>query len=339
MSGEGATGQVYDAAGNPLIISEARGGYTLYDPARIKIPEVQALQKEGDIVLHKKWFRHLKISLGATKQAIVLDADAYNPASGKHKDALEFVDPSNRPAYFVALQNSVRAAIVIALLKTEDALLESVLYMDLPLPEMIMKLNETFGDNTNHSLADILSEIMQTSGDLPKSYAGLISYMQQFLKLIRRYNDAGGSLSDPEALNMLMIKLSMCPLDQLSTILTIEKSEKIKDPNYSLAKFVNDLTSWASSEVDKPSNRYQKGNRQVMAVGRGSQVGRSRGNGNYKGRGPEAEAKVNMITIPMPGTIKMHIRINPRDEEKDPQVEEKEKKEKAKVKVLIMDSN
>jgi hypothetical protein len=61
------------------------------------------------MVLYKKWLRLLKILLGATKQAIVLDADAYNPASGKHKDALEFVDPSNRPAYFVALQNSVRA--------------------------------------------------------------------------------------------------------------------------------------------------------------------------------------------------------------------------------------
>ena len=216
---------------------------TLYDPARIKIPEVQALQKEGDIVLHKKWFRHLKISLGATKQAIVLDADAYNPASGKHKDALEFVDPSNRPAYFVALQNSVRAAIVIALLKSEDALLESVLYMDLPLPEMIMKLNETFGDNTNHSLADILSEIMETSGNLPRSHAGLINYLQKSLKLIRRYNDAGYNLSDPGALNMLIIKLSTCPLDQLQTMMTVAKGDKIKDPDYSLAKFVNGLTS------------------------------------------------------------------------------------------------
>ena len=46
MSGEGATGQVYDAAGNPLIISEARGGYTRYDPARIKIPEVRRYKEK-----------------------------------------------------------------------------------------------------------------------------------------------------------------------------------------------------------------------------------------------------------------------------------------------------
>ena len=126
-----------------------------------------------------------------------------------------------------------------ALLKSENALLQSVLDMDLSLPEMIKKLNTTFGDNTNHSLADILSEIMETSGNLPRSYAGLISYMQQFLKLIRRYNDAGGNLSDPEALNMLMIKLSTCPLDQLQTMITAAKTDKIKDPDYSLAKFVN----------------------------------------------------------------------------------------------------
>ena len=111
--------------------------------------------------------------------------------------------------------------------------------MDLSLPDIVKKLSETLGDNMNHSLADILSEIMQTSGDLPKSYAGLISYMQQFLKLIRRYNDAGGNLSDPEALNMLMIKLSTCPLDQLNTMITVAKTDKIKDPDYSLAKFVN----------------------------------------------------------------------------------------------------
>ena len=51
MSGEGATGPAFDAAGNELRIGPARGSMTLYDPARIKIPEVQALQKEGDIVL------------------------------------------------------------------------------------------------------------------------------------------------------------------------------------------------------------------------------------------------------------------------------------------------
>ena len=191
---------------------------------------------------------------------VVLYAEVYDPASAKHREALAFIEPSNRAAYFVALHKAVRARVYSALLKSENALLQSVLDMDLSLPEMIKKLNTTFGDNTNHSLADILSEIMETSGNLPRSYAGLISYMQQFLKLIRRYNDAGGNLSDPEALNMLMIKLSTCPLDQLQTMITVAKSEKIKDPDYSLSKFVNCLTSWASSEVDKPANRYQHGN-------------------------------------------------------------------------------
>ena len=155
---------------------------------------------------------------------------------------------------------AVRAKIYSTLLKTEDALLQSVLDMDLSLPDMIKKLNTTPGDNTNHSLADILSEIIETSGNLPRSYAGLINYLQKFFKLIRRYNDAGGILSDPGALNMLIIKLSTCPLDQPNIIITVAKTEKIKDPDCSLSKFVNCLTSWASSEVDKPANRYQHGN-------------------------------------------------------------------------------
>ena len=134
-----------------LRISPARGGMALYDPAKIRVPKVPKLQKEGAIVLYKKWLRHLYLSLRATKQAAVLDADVYNPASVKHKDALSFIDPSNRTAYFVALQNAVRATIVITLLKTEDALLESVLDKDLSLPDMIKKLSGTFGDNTNHS--------------------------------------------------------------------------------------------------------------------------------------------------------------------------------------------
>ena len=60
---------------------------------------------------------------------------------------------------------------------------------------------------------------META-NLPTSYAGLIRFNQQFVKLTRRYNDAGGNLSDLEALNMLMTKLAKCPLDQLSTILS-----------------------------------------------------------------------------------------------------------------------
>ena len=181
MSGEGATGPAFDAAGNRLRIDMVRGGMTLYDPARIKIPEIRELRKEGDIVYYKKWLRHLNILLNATNQALVLDADAYNPTSEKHKDAFEFVDPSNRSAYFIALQNSVRAQLIIALLKTEDALLDSVLDMDLPPPEMMKKLNKTFGGNTDHSLSDILSDIVE-SGNLPTSYAGLIRFTQQFVK-------------------------------------------------------------------------------------------------------------------------------------------------------------
>ena len=64
-------------------------------------------------------------------------------------------------------------------------------------------------------------------------------------------------MSDSEALNMLIIKLASCPLDQLNIMIILAKGDKIKDLDYSLAKFVNALTSWASSEVDKPSDRYQ----------------------------------------------------------------------------------
>ena len=40
-----------------------------------------------------------------------------------------------------------------ALLKINNALLQSILDMDLSLPDMIKKLSATFGDNTDHSLA------------------------------------------------------------------------------------------------------------------------------------------------------------------------------------------
>lgn len=62
-------------------------------------------------------------------------------------------------------------------------------------------------------------------------------------------------------------------------MITLAKNEKIKDPDYTLAKFVllvNSITSWASSEseVDKPSNSYQNSTESspmVLAFGRVSQ--------------------------------------------------------------------
>ena len=50
----------------------------LYDPAKIRVPEVPKLQKEGDMVLYKKWSRHLLLSLGATRQGVVLDQRGVN---------------------------------------------------------------------------------------------------------------------------------------------------------------------------------------------------------------------------------------------------------------------
>ena len=85
----------------------------------------------------------------------MLYAEVYDPASVKHREALSFIEPSNRAAYVVALRMAVRAKIYSALLKSEYALLQSILDMDLSLPDIIKKLSETLGDNMNHSLADI----------------------------------------------------------------------------------------------------------------------------------------------------------------------------------------
>jgi len=77
------------------------------------------------------------------------------------------------------LGRAVRAKVYSALLKSENALLQSVLDMDLSLPEMMKKLDITFGDSTTHSLTDILSMIVETS-DLPTTYAGVVDYTQKF---------------------------------------------------------------------------------------------------------------------------------------------------------------
>ena len=263
---------MYDADGNVLNIGEARGSRQLYNPSHIKTPEIPEMNSEGDLILFKPWLRKVTLSLSAADMDVVLYDETYDPTSDKHKKALTFIDPSNRSAYFDSLGRAVRAKMYFALLKSENSLLQSVLDMDLSLPEMMKKLDITFGDSTNHSLTDILSMIVETS-DLPTTYAGVVDYTQKFTKLIARYKKAGGNLGDIEALNILMLKLAKCSLDQLPTVLTIFKTERIKDSNYSLTKFVNDLTSWASSEIDKPSNIYQSETnfrKKLMAVGKGS---------------------------------------------------------------------
>ena len=50
MSGEGATGQVYDADGNVINVGEARGSLKLYNPSDIKTPEIQEMSSEGDLI-------------------------------------------------------------------------------------------------------------------------------------------------------------------------------------------------------------------------------------------------------------------------------------------------
>jgi len=87
---------------------------------------------------------------------------------------------------------------------------------------------------------------------------------------------------------MLIVKLEECPLVNLSVMLTMQKSEKIKNANYTLATLVEVMTSWALSEVDKPTNRYQNEtvlNPKILTVGRGFQKGHRGGYGNYSGYG------------------------------------------------------
>ena len=128
MSGEGATGPAFDAAGNELRIGPARGSTALYNPANIKVRDVAEMTHEGDIIQFKMWLRHLSLLLSSAGMDVVLYAEVYDHASDKHRDALAFIDPSNRPAYFVALHKAVRARVYSALLKSENALLQSFGY-------------------------------------------------------------------------------------------------------------------------------------------------------------------------------------------------------------------
>ena len=102
--------------------------------------------------------------------------------------AATFIDPSNRSAYHVALHMAVRAKVYSALLKTDDVLLQSVLDKNLSLPKMILKPSETFGDNTNHSLADMLPKIM-TSDNLPAAWAYAAQNLQHLLLIYRSFKN------------------------------------------------------------------------------------------------------------------------------------------------------
>ena len=137
MSGGGATGPAFDAAGNALRISPARGGISLYDPSVMKTPEIPPLEILGETLQYKNWLRRLTLLLKAVEMHDVLNDDAYDPASAKHKEAFSFIDPSNRPAYFIALRKAVRAKMYAALPIVNNALLQSILDMDLSLPDRV----------------------------------------------------------------------------------------------------------------------------------------------------------------------------------------------------------
>ena len=74
------------------------------------------IKKEGDIVQYKAWLRQISLLLASAGLDVVLYAEVYDPASVKHKDALSFIEPSNRAAYLAALHMAVRAKIYSALL-------------------------------------------------------------------------------------------------------------------------------------------------------------------------------------------------------------------------------
>jgi len=137
---------VYNAAGNMLIISDARGGQKLYNPSDMKSPEIPEMRNEGDILQFKLWLRRVTLLLKSAEMDVVLYRDTYDPLLEPHKEALSFVETSNRPAYFVALRKAVRAKMYAALPIVNNALLQSILDMDLSLPDMIKKLSATFGD-------------------------------------------------------------------------------------------------------------------------------------------------------------------------------------------------
>ena len=81
MSGEGATGQVYDATGNVINISDTRGSQKLHNPADIKVPEMAEINKEGGIVQYKAWLRQISLLLASAGLDVVLYAKVYDPAS------------------------------------------------------------------------------------------------------------------------------------------------------------------------------------------------------------------------------------------------------------------
>ena len=81
MSGEGATGQVYDATGNVITISDTRGSQKPYNPADIKVPEMAEINKEGGIVQYKAWLRQISLLLASAGLDVVLYAKVYDPAS------------------------------------------------------------------------------------------------------------------------------------------------------------------------------------------------------------------------------------------------------------------
>ena len=90
-----------------LIISDARGGQKLYNPSDMKSPEIPEMRNEGDILQFKLWLRRVTLLLKSAEMDIVLYSDTYDPLLEPYKEALSFVDPSNRPAYFVALRKAV----------------------------------------------------------------------------------------------------------------------------------------------------------------------------------------------------------------------------------------
>ena len=67
MSGGGATGPAFDAAGNALRISPARGGIALYDPSVMKTPEIPPLEILGETLQYKNWLRRLTLLLKQSK--------------------------------------------------------------------------------------------------------------------------------------------------------------------------------------------------------------------------------------------------------------------------------
>ena len=81
MSGEGATGQVYDATGSVINISATRGSQNLYNPADIKAPEIPEMKKEGGIVQFKILRHLITLLLSSAGIDVVLYAEVYDPAS------------------------------------------------------------------------------------------------------------------------------------------------------------------------------------------------------------------------------------------------------------------